>query len=421
MKRDERFVSWKRWLLFAVYFFAVFELTAQFGFELRPHSIYPPLAWVAGPSHSIKRLSRRTSELGNPSRIYRGEKRRWAVIGSSWTDGEGYSQRKNWPSLLQHRFERDDIHITNYSRNYANAYQTLRFLVHSGQHFEKIFVSLDGPPEGVSGVENWAAQFPHSRPWLDVASRYLLSVKTLMQLWSGSEFSKTLSGDSESGGTWAASQFVSPFRRRALSAYPVCYAKLMATRNCAQLYRERREQEPLVDPWKLWRTVFLTCQRTVDRECQVPSRVDSVPMDQSRIDHWQKRVAEFAELSSQVAEKVYLVSHPMQGGPQDLPDAAIDNDSVELPIFNLGEGRLIVLSSLAKIQFRFLKTSTVEGLARQLRPETIDLHSRLLKFYGDRAKLFNNSTHLSELGHMVAADAIEAQVRSDDRTLSLEN
>ncbi len=420
VKNTRKVSWWRKALLYVGCFFAVFELTAQLGFELRPHSIYPPLAWVAGPPPLQNRFAHRTSELGNPSAIYRGEKRRWAIAGTSWTDGIGIPQSEVWPAILQSRFAKDDVHIANFSGMNTSVLHILRYLESSGQHFDKIFIALDGLNEAVRDSADWAWSFPHSRAWLALPSRILLSELTLEQLWLDSDFRNTVRDARFFISRRTGTRFMQPFAGDS-QAFEACYTQMLRERGCGGLFKKRRLQESSVDPWAIWREQYLVCQMAVDRECGVPSRLDEMSFEENRIQRWERTVGEFIRLGHKLANKVYLVGHPMRGAEQELPDAAADDTASSLPIIKPAGLPVVVLNSIAGIRYRFERATLLESIAVKLRGDTIDLNVRLLARPEERANLFVDSTHLSRRGQLKAAEIIEDRVRIDDATLSSGN
>lgn len=415
MAQDES-RRWKRWLRYGLLFLVVLEVTAQLGYELRPHTIYPPLAWIPGPAPHQMALARRTSEQGNPSEIDRGEKVKWAVVGTSWTDAMGVPQNEIWPTLLQRRFLKNDVHIENYSGDSTSAVQTLRYLRLSGRHFEKIFITLDGPVEGLTDVGEWMLGFQHSYRWFNVQSRFPLCLLMAVQLFKTSEFYQTFhlpdffpeaSADNDK-----SSSTLSIEKETGLSG---CYPQEMTRLDCKKAYWHRRESEPTADPWVIWNETFLPCQLKADRKCGVPPRANEMPYTiESRMRAYENSVKESYRLGLQVADRVYFVSHPMIGVATDLPDGAVDMTASSLPLVNTAPAVITALSTLAGIEFRLKKTVAMEAIGMQLTSDTIDLHTQLLASTEDRRRLFLDSTHISAIGHQRAADIIEARVRRDD-------
>ncbi len=407
---------WRKALLYVGCFSAVFELTAQLGFELRPHSIYPPLAWVAGLPPFETVAARRTSESGTPSAIYRGEKRRWAVVGSSWIDGVGLPQKAVWPELLRSRFARDDVHIATYSGANTAVLPILQNLNLQALHFDKLFIALDMPVESLGTQVELAGYFPHSRTWRNYSTRILLSVRTMAQLFVDSSFNLVSSKKLMPQPTRLAAYLLGA-DRAARPPFSSCYAEKLHERRCRELYKDVRRQAPQADPWTPWREVFLTCQTEVDRDCGVPSRVDALPEEREPAAKLQRAISEFYVLGSRLAEKVYFVSHPLRGSQGELPDLAVEEAAANLSLFMLPAGSPVVLNSTVGIESRFKRAAILEMISKAVTPDTIDLHKQLLTLSVGRAARFLDSSHLSRQGHVFAAGIIEARVRSDDSTL----
>lgn len=410
---------WKKWVRYGLLFFVVLEVTAQLGYELRPHAIYPPLAWIPGPAPHQTVLARRTSEQGTPSEIDRGQKMQWAVVGTSWTDAMGVPQDEIWPTLLQRRFLKNDVHVENYSGDSTSAVQTLRYLRLSGRHFEKIFITLDGPVEGLTDTGEWMLGFQHSYRWFNVRSRFPLCLLMVVQLFKTSEFYQTFHlpdfFPEASAANDKSSSTLSIEKETGLSG---CYPREMTRLDCKKAYWHRRESEPTIDPWVIWRETFLPCQLKADRHCGVPVRANEMPYSvESRILAYEKNVKEAYRLGLQVANRVYLVSHPMLGIATDLPDGATDMTASSLPLVNTAPAVITALSTLAGIEFRLRKTVALEAIGTRLTPDTVNLHTQLLAPPEDRRQLFLDSTHISPVGHRRVADIIEARLRRDDPRL----
>ncbi len=410
---------WKRWLRYGLLFFIVLEITAQIGYELRPHTIYPPLSWIPGPAPHQTALARRTSEQGNPSDLDRGQKAKWAVVGTSWTDVVGIRQDEIWPTLLQRRFQKNEVHIENYSGEGTNAIQTLRYLQLSARYFDKIFIALDGPVEGLTDTGEWMLGFQHSYRWFNVGSRFPLCLLMAERLFKKSDFYQTLRlpefFPEASAADDKPSSTLSIEKETGLSG---CYPQEMLRLDCQKAYWQRRESEPTVDPWLIWNETFLPCQLKADRHCGVPARADKMPYSvESRMLAYERTVKEAYRLGLQVADRVYLVSHPMMGVAADLPDGATDMTASSLPLINTAPAVITALSTLAGIEFRLQKTAALEGIGMRLTMDTINLHTQLLAPPDGRRQLFLDSTHISSAGHRRAADIIEARVRRDDPRL----
>jgi hypothetical protein len=197
-----------------------------------------------------------------------------------------------------------------------------------------------------------------------------------------------------------------------------CYPQEMRRLDCQKAYWSRRESESSVDPWVIWHETFLPCQLKADRHCGVPARADQMPYSvESRMHVYEKTVREAYRLGLQVADRVYLVSHPMMGVAADLPDGATDMTASSLPLVNTAPAVITALSTLAGIEFRLQKTVALEAIAMRLTPDTIDLHTQMLIPLEARRQLFLDSTHISPVGHRRVADTIEARVRRDDPRL----
>lgn len=414
-----KYMRWLTRLFLCICFFGILELTAQLGYELRQPSLFQPLAWIPWPLPSSKKSANRTSELGNPSDIYRGEKRRWAVVGTSWITPGSLEQDSIWPSLLQARFRDSGVHVANFSAVNTSGIHILRYLALSGQRFEKLFFSLDGVPDDEIDEPNWRQFFPGSRAWLGAESRFPLSVLTFASIWQTTDFFKWLVRTKRMISQKAGFKSKAAFRGEALFL-EACYIRKMREHGCAKAYGARRTAEPRLDPWAVWK-IFLICQEEVDRECGVPPRYDEDPFPiEYRISKWQAAVREYYRAGSLVADKVYFVSHPMRGTKRDLPDGGVDSTSDFISILNLS-GQKVVLSSRIDLERNFQKPATLETIAMEMTADTIDLHTQLMAPFEAREKLFIGTSHLSESGHSRVVDIIESRLRKDDPTLLLQN
>ncbi len=299
-------LSWMRTLATAALGILTFELVGQFAFIIRPLSPYPILSALPADREFL------TDDDGFRGAIDRGHTRKWAAIGTSFTLNDTLPHDEVWSTILQHKIQREEIHLKNYSSHggYRVLSGAIRLAAEKGERFEKLFISLTlrrmRPGDKLPYPDYFYSSTFHS----NYPSKSWNQILTLIRDFRDTRLFSLLQpqpllnpAGSEVGNLDLADDI------------HLCYRKTMAKNQCQERFLKSVDLQG-IDDKRAFESVYLSCQRDVDAICGVPRRTtEMVATEFQQWDSYRSQITELIKLAQPLTKEIFLVSQGIYRNP----------------------------------------------------------------------------------------------------------
>lgn len=330
-------------------FLLVFEAIARLSAHLRQVTQLFPLS-----ENGFSKLSVLTDEHGTRSSIYRGQAQRWAVFGTSYTQGNGITQSRVWTNHLE-RLYRGKVHIKNYSHpgSFELQQALLRTAVRRKERYDKVIISVAQITYTLSKPRPLAQLLPETGKFLSAPPyRAWQSGEILTQILSPAI--ETLRfrarsfrlGDLAFGDSSLDSHDYIDFE-----TYPdfeACYIAQMNRRKCAGQFRTALTSGMSnAQAWALYESKFLTCQATVDARCGIAKRLDGFhPNYVGHATQYRHQLELLIKEARKLSDNIYLISRVLGTDESALPYTLATDFGTSLYTAKTGM-KLVALSTKA--------------------------------------------------------------------------
>lgn len=419
-------------MLIGISFLLVFEAVARFSEHFRSSTVLFPLS-----ENGYENISILADDAGTRSSLYRGQKERWAVFGTSYSQGSGVSQNQVWTSELE-RLYQGKLHIRNHSNpgGFQLQWALLRHAALTNQKYDKVLISVAQSPLELIQHRSLRELLPNTgkfisanpnHPWQsgELLKQILSpSVKDLLTRWRSVRLGEFASAES-------IVENPTSIDLTKLGEYESCYISEMRRNQCTTNFLSAKPKSITLDEaWKLYESNFLPCQAKADKTCGIGRRSEKIhPYFVGHHAQYRHQLDLLVREARKLSDNIYLISRALGTNFQSLPHTLVTDYGSGLYVVN-DTFNPVVLTTKAAAETEEMRNQeslkAIAGiLAQQPDIKFLDFdawfklqlknpHGADSRIANSPALFFGDFAHLSPDGNRLFAEYIFQQMRATE-------